>query len=103
MALAAPRVSLVCTYLRVAVCGGLGLFARAGGPWGQGLKSLNFVHFQGPEHVKHEGLGLPGLKNYFKNERKKRVKYSVFARRMTFSLGLAMFLTPKTKPNRAKT
>ena len=77
--------------------------AGAGGPWGQGLKSLNFVHFQGPEHVKHEGLGLPGLENSLKNERKKRVKYSVFARRMTFSLGLATFLTPKTQPNRAKT
>ena len=71
--------------------------------WGQGRKSLNLGHFRGPEHIKHEGLGLPGLKNSLKNERKKRVKYSVFARRMTFSLGLATFLTPKTQPNRAKT
>ena len=89
--------------MRVAVGGGLAVFGRAGGPWGQGRKSLNLGHFQGPEHVKHEGLGLPGLENSLKNERKKRVKYSVFARRMTFSLGLATFLTPKTQPNRAKT
>ena len=87
----------ISTYLRVAVGGKVStFFAGAGGPWGQGLKSLNFVHFQGPEHVKHEGLGLPGLENSLKNERKKRVKYSVFARRMTCSLGLATFLTPKT-------
>ena len=56
----------ISTYLRVAVGGGLGLLGRAGGPWGQGLKSLNFVHFQGSEHVKHEGFGLPGLENSLK-------------------------------------
>ena len=64
---------------------------------------MNFGHFQGPEHVKHEGFGLPGLENSLKIQSKKRVKYSVLARRVTFSLGLATFLTPKTQPNRAKT
>ena len=53
----------ISTYLRVAVGGGFGLLARAGGPWGQGLKSMNFDHFQGPEHVKHEGFGLSGVEN----------------------------------------
>ena len=64
-ALAPPIEHLIyiSTYLRVAVCGGFAVLAGAGGPWGQGLKSLNFVNFQGPEHVKHEGFGLPGLEN----------------------------------------
>ena len=55
-----PARGHISTYLRVAVGGGLALFGRAGGPWGQGLKSLNLGHFQGPEHVKHEGFGPPG-------------------------------------------
>ena len=53
--------------LRVAVGGGLGAFGWCGGPWGQGPESFNFKHFQGPEHVKHEGSGLPGLENSMKN------------------------------------
>ena len=93
----------ISTYLRVAVGGGVGTFGACGGPWGQGLKSLNFEHFQGPEHVKHEGFGLSGVENSMKNERRKRVKYSIFASRTTFSLGLATLLTLKTQPNRAKT
>ena len=71
---------------------GVGAFCRRGGPWGQGLKSLNFVHFQGPEHVKHEGFGLSGVENSM--ETKKHVKYFVFARRMTCSHGLATFFHP---------
>ena len=54
------------TYLRVAVCGGLAVFARAGGPWGQLPEFMIFVHLQGPEHVKHEGFGLSGVENPLK-------------------------------------
>ena len=35
-----------------------------------GAESLNFVNFQGPEHVKHEGFGPPGVENPMKIDEK---------------------------------
>ena len=56
------------TYLRVAVCGGDCTFGTCGGSLGPGAEILEFCHFQGPEHVKHEGLGLSGVENSKKND-----------------------------------
>ena len=41
-------------------------FLQARGSLGPGAEFMNFHHFQGPEHVKHEGLGLSGGENSMK-------------------------------------
>ena len=42
-------------------------------PLGPGAESLNFVNFQGPEHVKHEGLGSPGKEKILRKNDEKSV------------------------------